>query len=81
MVDKEKLLKKWKLWLGVLVVILLFVIIINYNNLSKQETVEKFLYSISQSDYKQAKKYITLNFGLNLTTLKQKNRKCRVFFI
>ena len=73
MEEKKKILKNWKLWFGVILILLVIIFIINYNGLSKQETVEKFLNLVSLSEYNQAKKYITSNFEWDLASVKKKN--------
>lgn len=70
--DSKSIWENWKLWVGVILGIVIIVFIINYNTLSKQETVEKFLHLVSQSEYQKAKKYITSNFEWDLSAVKKK---------
>lgn len=64
--------KDWKIWALLIVAILITIFVTNYNSLSKQETVEKFINLVSISEYEQAKKYITSNFEWDLSSVKRK---------
>ena len=70
--ESKNILKNWKIWVGVIAVIVVIAFIINYNNLSKYETMEKFLDLVSQSEYQKAKKYITSNFEWDLSAVKKR---------
>ena len=37
--ESKNILKNWKIWVGVIAVIVVIAFIINYNNLSKYETM------------------------------------------
>lgn len=52
---------------------IVIIFIIDYNSLSKYETMEKFLDLVSQSEYDKAKKYITSNFEWDLSSVKKKD--------
>ena len=73
MEEKKNILKDWRLWAGAILILLITMFVINYNSLSKQETVEKFLNLVSISEYDEAKKYITSNFKWDLASVKKRN--------
>lgn len=64
--------KKW-IVIGIIVLIGIIIFAINYNSLSKYETMEKFLDLVSWSEYEKAKKYITSNFKWDLSAVKRQN--------
>lgn len=64
-------IKNWKIWTIIIAIFLIILFIINYNSLSEQETVEKFIDLVSISEYQQAKKYITRNFEWDLASVKK----------
>lgn len=66
----KNILKNWKLWVGI-IGFMIIIFMINYNSLSKHETMEKFINLVSQSEYKKAKKYITSDFPVDLATIKK----------
>ncbi len=78
--NSKNIFKSWKLWIGILIAILIIIFILNYNTLSKQETVEKFLYLVSESEYQKAKKYITSNFEWDLASVKKKELEYKESF-
>lgn len=59
--------------IGIMVLIGIIIFIINYNSLSKYETMERFLDLVSWSEYEKAKKYITSNFEWDLSAVKKQN--------
>lgn len=73
MEEKKKLYKNWKIWCIIIIILLLIFFIINYNGLSKNETVEKFIDLVSKSEYEEAKRYITSNFEWDLASVKKRN--------
>lgn len=66
-------IKNWKIWSIILAIFLIILFIVNYNSLSKYETMEKFLDLVSESEYSKAKKYITTNFKWDLSAVKKHN--------
>lgn len=69
----KEMWKSWKIWVVVIFIIGIIVFTINYNTLSKYETMERFLDLVSQSEYDKAKKYITSNFEWDLSAVKKRN--------
>ena len=59
--------------IALIIFVILFIIIFNYNPLSKDETVDKFLTLVNCSEYNDAKKYISSNFKTDLSTIKKDN--------
>ena len=58
MEEKKKILKNWKLWVGVIIVILICVtisIFILRNKLTPEETVSRFMYLVENKNYEEAK--------------------------
>ncbi len=73
--ENSNILKDWRVWVGVILILLVIIFVVNYNGLSRYETMEKFLDLVSQSEYSKAKKYVTNNFTWDLASVKKKNLK------
>lgn len=59
MEEKKKLLKNWRLWVGIIILIAIIVIIsifILRNKLTSEETVSRFMYLVENKNYEEAKK-------------------------
>lgn len=56
-----------------IVLIMLVIFICNYNPLSKNDTVDKFLTLVNYSEYNDAKKYISSDFKTDLSTIRKDN--------
>lgn len=69
---EDKVYKKWEIWVGIILILLIIIFMANYNSLSRNETVGKFIDLVSKSEYKEAKKYITSNFEWDLDSIKKR---------
>lgn len=57
--DRKNILKNWKLWVGIIVVILIIIGIVVMslkNKMTPEETVSKFMHLIENKEYEKAKK-------------------------
>lgn len=69
--EKNKNLRNWKLWVGIIVVIALITTVLIFtqrNNLTPEETLSKFMYLIENKEYEKAKKLCSNNLE-NLETV------------
>lgn len=76
----KRIYQTWWFWIGIIVAFIIIIFFINYNGLSKYETMEKFINLVSQSEYEKAKKYITSDFPVDLATIKKENLEYKKSF-